>query len=431
MRRLSLVPIVLALAVSACADAPGGARLHAPDGTAPPSGEAKNTAPTRAPTARERTAFANANNAFAVDLYARLAKSAQGNLAFSPASISTALEMTWAGAKGDTASQMASVLHLGSDRDGALASAKATLEGYSGKHEGYELAFADRLFGEKSFPFDPGFVSLSGSVFGAPLEAVDFLHSSESGRQSINGFVAGATHDRIRDLLPEGSVGPSTELVLVNAVYMKTKWTHAFDKNATHPAAFAAPGGSKEVETMHAIDRFGYGETGDAQVLDMPYAGGDLAFTVILPKDANGLAAVEKKLGASSFSTYVGATHDERVDVSLPRFKVDPPKPVRLGSVLAEMGMRLAFDDLAADFGGISSEKRVRIDEVFHKAFVAVDEEGTEAAAATAVVGIEAGVTSVHPQNKAFVADHPFLFVVRDTRTQLVLFIGRVTDPAA
>lgn len=427
MRPLSIAPAVLALAVTACSSAPGAV---SPSSTSDEPGQPGHVAPTARPASSSEVAdFAKSNNAFAVDVYAKL-RAGKGNIAFSPASISTALDMTWAGAKGTTASQMQQVLHLGDDRDAALAAAKATVQTYSGSHDGYELAFADKLFGEKTYRFDQGFVSLSQDVFGAALEPVDFLKAPDAQRRSINAFVKGATHDRIVDLVPEGAVTAETRLVLVNAVYMKGKWQYAFDKGDTSLQAFATPDGPKDVQTMHNTANYRYADTGEVQILEMPYQGHDLAFTIVLPKDPGGLAAIEKKLDAQSLDRWLSGAQEQRVALSLPRFKVDTKDPLRLKPLLASLGMPLAFED-DADFTGMSDkDEGIKIDDAFHKAFVSLDEEGTEAAAATAVVMKIEGATAVE-YTPRFVADHPFLFTVRDTRSGLVLFMGRVSDPSA
>lgn len=424
---LSNATLLLALSLSACSSS-------TPTPAAPPAANGPSTAPlaTPKPTPTEQASFATSSNGLGFDLYAKLAAK-PGNVAFSPASIETALTMTWAGSRGDTAAQMKSVLHLSDDRDAALAAAEKTLAALAAPHDGYELLVADRLFGERSYAFDPGFLAIEDAGFGAALEPVDFLHASEAGRRSVNGFVSAKTKGHIGDLLPPGAVDGDTRLVLVNAMYMHAKWASPFSKAATSPQAFHADGSSHDVPMMHQQSRFGFEDDGDTQVLDMPYGGGDLAMTVLLPKDPKGLGRLEASLGAGALGSWVKGLEPATVDVSLPRFRAAESESIALKPVLSALGMPLAFDEVRADFGGMSQPgaERLHIDDAYHKAFVDVDEEGTTAAAATAVVMTRETAVAIEPRPVEFRADHPFVYVIRDTRTNLVLFVGRVVDPTA
>jgi serpin B len=295
------------------------------------------------------------------------------------------------------------------------------------------LRVANRLFAEKSYALEAPYVARM-SALGAPTEPVDFRRAPGAARVHINSWVAQQTADRIKDLLPAGAINDQTRLALVNAIYLLADWAEPFRKEATRPRPFHAPGKApREVPTMGQVAHFKYGEAPGVQLLEMPYVGGDIAMTFVLPTEREGLGAIEGRLDAAQLAAWVGAMKGERVSVALPKFTVDPSQPLKLSDELTRLGMPLAFDTGRADFTGIAAPPdpadRLVISEVFHKAFVKVDEKGTEAAAATAVVMMRAGSAAMQPP-KQFVADHPFLFFIRDTRSGLVLFMGRVVDPA-
>jgi serpin B len=376
--------------------------------------------------------LASRSNQLGFDLYGSL-RGAPGNFVFSPASIFVALVMPWSGARGATAAEMSRVLHLDGTPDTVLPQAAALLKSLDEARSKNTLRVANRLFAEKSYTFDGAYLARM-AAFGAPTENVDFVRAAEAARGHINAWVAQQTADRIRDLLPSGSVTRDTRLALVNAVYLLASWAHPFQEAATRPEAFHVGGGApRDVPTMHLTENYAYAELPGLKVLNMPYEGGQLAMTILLPSERNGLAALEQRIDAGQLATWISALKPERVAVSLPRFRVDPAQPLALSEELSRLGMPLAFDRRRADFTGIAAppraEDRLVVSEVFHKAFVNVDEKGTEAAAATAVVMMRAA--GMRPQEpKAFVADHPFLFLIRDTKSGLVLFLGRVVDPA-
>ena len=435
---LPFVTLVAAAAVLGCS-ACGSTATPAPFTATPgPAIGAPVAAPTPAPSAvsaEAASSLAAATNLFAMDLWQRT-RLQEGNLAASPASITMALAMTYGGAGGETATEMANVLHFGMPAEEAHAAASSQLAAWNDPaRETYELRVANRLFGERTYDFHAAYITMTGERYGAPLEALDFIGSAEAGRVHINGWVAGQTHDRIQNLIPSGALDTTTRLVLTNAIYFKGKWLIEFDEEQTQPAVFfGMTGQSANVPTMHMQKELRYAATEAVQILEMPYVGNELAMTIVLPTARDGITAVEESLTAAQYDQWIGALTEREVIVSLPRFKIDPAEPIALKPTLVDMGMPLAFDRNRADFsvmGGASDGSNgLYIDEVFHKAFVEVNEEGTEAAAATAVVMMERGMAQAEPP-PAFRADHPFLFFIRDLRTGTILFMGRVAQPAA
>jgi serine protease inhibitor len=456
------LPLVAAAALSAgCADAtprpaPETAKPTATISAPRPTATAVSTA-TAAPSAGEPTlpaklpapppatdveALATAQNALGVDLYRALGAKNPGNFTISPASIAFALGMTSLGARADTAAEMKKAMHLTL----APAALEKAFQGVlyewqtagprpdAARDEGsLELRVANRIFTEKTLKVEEPFMKSTREGFGAPAELVDFAGAPQPSRVHINDWVKGQTHQRIVDLIPEEGVTGDTRMVLVNALYFKATWVEQFEAFATQSKPFFVDGTKEaKVPTMHRVDHLLYKDAGDVQVLELPFFTARFAMDVILPKKRDGLAAAEGKLG--EIESWLGGLESQRVSVALPKFKVEPGEPLRLKDALVALGMPLAFDREKADFTGIHvfkrPEDRLLIANVFHKAFVAVDEKGAEAAAATAVSMARAGGM---PPKEAdpipFVVDHPFLFVLRDTKTGIVMFIGRVTEP--
>jgi len=376
--------------------------------------------------------LARGSNQFAFELH-RVLRAQPGNLAFSPASISIALAMTWSGARGTTAAQMGKVLHLQGAPGTVMPEAGALLKALNDPaRTSYTLRVANRLFVEKTYPLLPAYLA-QVAAFDAPAEPTDFRHAPEPARQHINQWVARQTADRIRDLLAPNSINDQTRLALVNALYLLADWLKPFAHERTQPRPFHAPAGAHDVPTMLQVETFDYAEAPGLQLLEMRYRGEELAMDVLLPATPTGLDALEKDIDATRLAGWLAALKPERLFVSLPRFTIDPAGPIVLSDALQALGMTEAFDRERADFTALanppSPADRLVISQVFHKAFVKVDEKGTEAAAATAVVMARAG-SAAPARPKEFVADHPFLFVIRDLRSGLILFLGRVTDPA-
>ncbi len=332
---------------------------------------------------------------------------------------------------GPTSDEMRKVLHFEGKVDDVLASAGKTSSDLQAAGP-VTLAIANRLFGEKTYTFERSFLDGTAAHFGAPLEPVDFKGASEAARKRINGWVAERTKDRIQDLVPPRGVDAETRLTLVNAVYFLGDWEEPFNKTATADLPFSILGKSeKAVPTMRKTESFRVAEVDDARIIELPYVGGRFAMVIAMPAKVDGLPALEASMDLGRYERWVKALAHERVFLSLPKFEVNPSGSTPLKEALTGMGMKLAFDRDQADFTKIanppSRADRLVIGEVFHKAFVKVDEKGTEAAAATAVVMPRAGGAPSQP--KAFAVDRPFVFFLRDVKSGLILFTGRVVDP--
>ncbi|MBM3982451.1 MAG: serpin family protein [Planctomycetes bacterium] len=368
------------------------------------------------------------NTAFGCELYGQL-KGEAGNLFLSPFSISTALGMAAAGAKGKTFDEMEKVLHLPKDAPAAFGAVLKSINdaGADPKKRGYTLSTANALWAQHGYPWRAEYKNLVATDYGAGLFDVDYLADAEAARTKINKWVEAETRDKIKDLLPKGTVTVDTRLVLTNAIYFKGDWETQFKKDQTKPAPFLLANGTKaEAPLMFRGGAFSYAETDGYQVLDLPYVGKRLSMTVILPRKPDGLPAVEKALTGDKLGTALKELHYEKdVRVHLPKFKVT--KTFALNEPLKALGMKAAFD--GADFSGMATAEPLSISSVLHKAFVDVNEEGTEAAAATGVV---VGTTSVQVPRppKEFRADRPFLYLIRDHSTGSVLFMGRLSEPA-
>lgn len=366
-----------------------------------------------------------ANSAFGCELYAKL-RAEKGNVFLSPFSIETALAMTAVGAKGKTLKEMQAVLHL-PDADKATAGFKtllATLNGEGKKDRGFELSVANALWGMKGFPWRKEYLTATQESFGAGLVEVDFK-DEPTARTTINDWVEGHTNKKIKDLIPQGVLDAATRMVLTNAVYFKGKWELEFDKKKTKDGPFTLADGTKaDVPLMHKTADLMFTETDDVQAVELGYKGGETSMTVLLPKKADGLAGVEKGLSADALDTLHKGMRTQEVVLTLPRFKAETK--YELNAPLVALGMTDAFTG-KADFTGMhTSPETLYISAVLHKAFVEVNEEGTEAAAATGVI---VKATSVPPPPKVFKADRPFLFVIRHTPTNTVLFLGRCEKP--
>ena len=367
------------------------------------------------------------NSGFALDVYRRLSV-AEGNLFFSPHSISTALAMTFAGARGDTEKQMAQVLHFHLDRKDlheAFAELESTLA-TAQQGGGVTLDVANGLWPQKEYPLREDYLSLVKKHYGVSVTPVDYRSAAEDARRMINRWVEQKTRDKIRDLIQPGVLDPMTRLVLVNAIYFKGMWENRFKVEDTRDTPFhIAEGKAVQAPMMNLRKEFGYADLDSLQILEMPYAGKSLSMLVLLPRKVDGMRQLEADLAPAKLKEWMSVLRRKEVVVFLPRFKMT--SMFRLDETLAALGMRDAFSPARADFSGMDGRKGwLHIGVVLHKAFVEVNEEGTEAAAATAV-GIRATAMPAPPPE--FRADRPFLFLIMEKETGSILFMGRVTDP--
>jgi serpin B len=372
-------------------------------------------------------AVTHSSNEFALALYGRLRSRQSGNLFFSPTSIWSALAMTSAGAEGETRQQMAEVLHFslpGERVHAAFADLKRTWS--DPQQRDYELLMANRLWGQEGYDFLADYLSTTREQYGAELARVDFAGQAEQVRKQINTWVQQQTQDRITNLIAPGTLNRLTRLVLTNAIYFQGKWQHKFDEEATQDAPFhVTPGETATVPMMFQKERFRYAASDGLQIVELPYVGQDLSMLVLLPEQGDGLAQLEQRLTMERLEQWLSQLRSRELKVYLPRFTITDQ--FQLASTLVAMGMSAAFSPQQADFSGISANKELYISDAIHKAFVQVNEEGTEAAAATGVV---VGVTSLPPPPVEFRADHPFLFLIRDNRTRSILMVGRLSEPS-
>ena len=372
-----------------------------------------------------------ASNQFALDLYSALAaENPDGNLFFSPWSISSALAITYEGARGTTADEIRSVFHFPADDFTRWNGYKEITEGLNDGNSGFTLETANALWAEETYPLLPSYLTTADRYYSAHVTNLDFLNNPEESRETINQWVEERTRNRIRNLLPAGSIDASTTLVITNAIYFKGTWATQFKPENTAEEAFmVSPTTSVEVPMMKRTDagaNYWYTETGTLQVLGMPYAhqgGRELSMLVILPKD-NDLSAAEQSLDAGKLTELRNSLVYERVMVYFPRFKLETGYQMR--DTLSGMGMPSVFMPGEANLSGMDGTKDLYVSEVFHKAYVEVNEEGTEAAAATAVP-VSRGLAEV--TIPVFRADHPFIFIIQDSENGNILFMGRVIDP--
>ena len=375
----------------------------------------------------DQTAVTEGNNVFAAALYGRL-RHQSGNLFFSPESISTALAMAYAGARGSTASEMAKTLHFTLPPDKLHPAMGALLRDLNAAHEGYQLSVANALWAQQGYTFLDDFLSLLKTDYGAGLNQVNFKGATEAARLTINQWVEQKTQDKIKDLLQPGALRSDTRLVLTNAIYFKGDWETQFDKAQTKSEDFhLSPAQAAMAPLMHREGRFSYFDGGTFQILEIPYKSKELSMIVFLPKDAGGLSALEQSLTGSNLQQWLDKLGSvPKVIVTIPKFKMT--QQFELGSTLSAMGMPQAFSG-SADFSGMTGHRDFAISEVIHKAYVDVNEEGTEAAAATAVTMRALAMRAPEGPPPVFRADHPFVFMIRDNRSASILFMGRMADP--
>jgi serpin B len=366
----------------------------------------------------------DANNRFALELYPRLARGHDRNVFFSPYNIWSALALLYEGARGQTADEMRQMFHPPDDpalRHQAVAALHQRLQAEGA----YTLKAANAIWADNSYPFLPAYIALARRAYDARVTNVDFVRRAEEARKAINAWVAEQTNRKIEELFAPGALTEDTRMALTTAIYFKGHWVAEFDKDVTRTEDFRAPSGTKRVPMMmQAGERFRYAEDGGTQVIELPYKGEALSMLILLPKEDR-LDRVESSLTVERLAGWRRRLSLQPVDVYLPRFTF------RTGYDLVEhlkaLGMKAAFTD-RADFTGLAATRKLAVDDAVHQAFVEVNEEGTEAAAAT---GFAVGVTSVQPSPPVFRADHPFIFAIQETRTGNLLFVGRFASPVS
>jgi serpin B len=373
-------------------------------------------------------AVVNANNQLAFELYSQFKEeSKDSNIFFSPYSISIALTMTYEGAKGQTAEEMQSVLHIPEDANVRRPNFARIFNEINKKDKKYKLSTANALWAQKDYSFLKEYTNNVEKYYGGKVTNLDFTRESEKSRQIINKWVEDQTNNKIKDLIPKGVLNAYTRLVLTNAIYFKGTWVKQFDEKETKEDDFRIDSSNTvKVSMMRLIGdgvKFNYAETDEIQILEMPYRGKDVSMLIILPK-GNNFANIEKSITLEKLSEWKNMLNEQRVDIFIPRFKFKTK--YFMAKALSDMGMPTAFGS-TADFSGMDGTRDLFIQNVIHQAFVEVNEEGTEAAAATGVV---MGITSVGPRIPIFRADHPFIFIIQESETGNILFLGRVSDPS-
>lgn len=360
----------------------------------------------------------SANNRFAFELYSEYSIE-KSNLFFSPYSISSALAMTYEGARGKTADEMAAVFHFPREDITRKSGFAAVINSINKPGKDYKLSAANALWAQEDYKFLPEYIEAVDQYYTGKVTNMDFSKSEES-RKIINKWVEDNTNNKIRDLLTPGIITPETRLVLTNAVYFKGDWLYQFDKKRTSVTDFkVSEEETVKIPMMSIQKEFMYAETEDLQIISIPYKGEDLSMVILLPK--NNISLVEEYLDSEKYLELVGMMKKQKVSLFMPKFKLEAKYP--LGETLAEMGMPSAFGD--ADFSGMEESRSFVISDVIHQAYVDVNEEGTEAAAATAV----AIKTTSAMMTTTFMADHPFIFTIQDNVTGAILFLGKVEDP--
>jgi len=419
--------IAITLMIMAGCICPSGGR---PPGLSAQSDKQRITSP-NVP-APDQVELVGGNSAFAFDLYRLLREEKEGNLFYSPYSISLALAMTYAGARGETEQQMADTLHYTLPQD-QLHPAFNWLdleftsrgEGAQGKDgAGFQLNIANTIWGQEGYAFLPEFLDTLAVNYGAGMQLVDFAGAPEAARVAINDWVSGQTEERIKDLIPPGVIDELTRLVLTNAIYFNAAWAEPFEESRTQDGAFTLLAGSQvTVPMMHHTASYGYAKGEGYQAIDLPYDGRELSMVILLPNEG-AFDVFERSLDAERVGAIVNDLTYQEIALISPKFEVE--SDFSLVEALAEMGMPIAFS-MDADFSGMDGTRELYIGEVLHKSFITVDEAGTEAAAATAV---EMQLKGAPMDPVTVTVNRPFIFFIRDIETGAILFVGRVVDPS-
>lgn len=432
LHRRDALRALFALGFAGCSGTDRTSARPTPDATAndqPDSDDPAHKGDTGPVTPADAADIGRSIGDLGADLH-RIVATPESNLIVSPASISMAFAMLHAGARGASASELARAFHWPDDPASLHAAFAEALQAWATPFTGVELHLANQLFGDKQCKFEPAYLELGKRVFGAPLEAVDFRGHADDERKKINAWVEEQTRERIKDLLPAGSLRADARLVLVNAIYFKASWEDEFSERATKPGDFFAAKGKRTAQMMHRTGHMAIASHDGARLIELPYGEGRYAMTIVLPDARDGLVAIERKLSASWLDAGLAKRGHERVALSLPKFEIEAGDPLLLRPVMTKLGVTKIFGD-DADLTGIApASEQLQVSEAFHKAFIAVDEKGTEAAAATAIAA-RAGSAPPSGEPIPFAVDHPFVFAIRDTQSGALLFLGHVVDPTA
>jgi len=411
MKRLLIIALSLLLAVSVVACGPASIMSDEDRELSPQVSE------------NQLAALLQGNGDFALSLYNILKNENSGNLFYSPYSISLMMAMAYAGARGETEQQMAAAMEFNlsqAELHAAFNYLALQLAQRTSEDANFKLDVVDDIWGQKDYPFLQGYLDILAQNYGAGLKELDYINDPEGARQIINDYIYEQTNQLIKDLIPEGSIDTLTRLVLTNAIYFKADWEHKFNKSATKDGVFNLINGIQiTVPMMYQRGSFNVAFNEGWKALELPYAGGKVAMDIIVPEDFNDF---ESSVNFGTINQIVAALQTGDVALTIPKFKFS--SDFDLNDTLIALGMPIAFDPLNADFTGITDVKELYIQKVIHKAVVSVDEEGTEAAAAGAVI---IGIVSM-PQY--FTVDKPFIFLIRDLETGTILFMGRVLNPA-
>ena len=377
-------------------------------------------------TQQEIQEVVNANNKFAFELYSELDKAEQENMFYSPYSISAALAMTYEGAKGQTADEIKSVFHF-PESSTLRPNFAAIYNEINKKDKSYELSTGNALWVQQDYKFLDEYLSNVEKYYGGKATNLDFVRETEKSRQTINTFIEEQTNNKIKDLIPQWGLDASIRLVLTNAIYFKGTWTWEFDKSDTREQDFKITPTNVVKTPMMYMDNdkaeFSYADVGDLQILELPYKGDGISMLILLPTE--NLDSIEPLLTVEKLEEWKGQMRKDKLEsIYLPKFEFDTK--YFMVDTLSALGMPTAFSAGNADFSGMDGSRDLFINVVIHQAYIKVDEEGTEAAAATAV---SVGIGSAGPPRKIFRADHPFMFIIQEKETGNILFMGRVTDP--
>jgi len=368
----------------------------------------------------------NGNNNFCFELYSNLSNENSDNLFFSPYSISTAIAITYEGAKEDTKDQIQKVFHFPVNDNIRRFGFLEIYNQINKSEKDYQLTTANALWAEQKYIFLESYFSIIKNYYGGEVTNLDFYNEAEKSRVIINSWVEEQTNNKIKNLISEGQINPLTTLVITNAIYFKGTWQYQFNIDDTREMDFRiSPENTVKTQMMFLKNedaKFNYFETELLQILELPYDGEEISMFVILPK--GNLDSIDDEINIESFLELKSEMEKEEVLIYLPKFKLDTK--YLLKEYLSDMGMTKAFTG-EADFSGMTGFRDLFISLVIHQAFVEVNEEGTEAAAATAVIMER---TSAAPRNKTFLADHPFIFIITEKQTGSILFMGRVVDPS-